>query len=133
MSVIPLLDAITPIINKFLAFIPDPEQRLKAQMDLLTSLHQWDSDQAQINAAEAANANIFVSGWRPFIGWVCGAAFAYKFVLQPFLVFIIVALGIRFDVDSLPVLDWSEMSTVLLGLLGLGGLRSYEKVKGVSN
>lgn len=132
MSFLSIFDAVTPVINKFLAFIPDPQQKLEAQQALMQSLSEWDSQQASINAVEAANSNIFVAGWRPFIGWVCGASFAYKFVVQPFLVFIIVACGVNFDVDSMPDLDWSEMSTVLLGMLGLGGLRTLEKVQGVS-
>lgn len=130
MSVIPLLDAITPIVNKVLSYIPDPEQKLKAQMDLLNTVHQWDADQAAINIEEAKSENLFVSGWRPFIGWVCGISFAYKFIFQPMFIFIIIASGSKFDYHTLPVLDWTEMSTVLIGMLGLGGLRSIEKVKG---
>ena len=131
MAFLPIFDAVAPVINKILDFIPDPKQKLEAQQQLMAGLMQWDSQQTQINAVEAANDNLFVAGWRPFIGWVCGTAFAYKFVLQPFLVFIIVACGIDFDVDQLPTLDWSELSMVLMGLLGLGGLRSFEKIKGV--
>lgn len=131
MSFAGIFDVVSPVITKVLNFIPDPAQKLQAQQELMQSLHQWDADQTAINAVEAQNANIFVSGWRPFIGWVCGFAFAYKFVLQPFLVFILIACGSNFDIKLLPVLDWGEMSTVLLGLLGLGGLRTFEKLKGV--
>lgn len=131
MSFLSIFDAVTPVINKVLDFIPDPKQKLEAQMQLMNSLQAWDAQQTQINAIEAANQNLFVSGWRPFIGWVCGAAFAYKFILQPFLVFALIAFGSEFDYRTLPTLDWSEMSTVLIGLLGLGGLRSFEKIKGV--
>lgn len=131
MSFLSIFDAVSPVINKALAFIPDPQQKLEAQQALMGSLMAWDSQQTQINAVEAANANVFVSGWRPAIGWTCAAAFAYKFVLQPFLVFGILLIKPEFDVKLLPILDWSEMSTVLLGLLGLGGLRTFEKIKGV--
>lgn len=131
MSFLSIFDAVSPVINKILAFIPDPQQKLEAQQALMTGLSQWDSQQTAINAVEAANASLFVAGWRPFIGWTCGAAFAYKFVLQPFLVFIIVAFGIKFDVKLLPALDWSELSMVLLGMLGMGGMRTFEKVTGV--
>lgn len=131
MSFLSIFDAVSPVINKALAFIPDPQQKLEAQQALMTSLMAWDSQQTQINAVEAANANVFVSGWRPAIGWTCAAAFAYKFVLQPFLIFTLVACGSHIEIKSLPTLDWTEMSTVLLGLLGLGGMRSFEKVKGV--
>jgi hypothetical protein len=131
MSFLSIFDAVSPVVNKVLDFIPDPKQKLEAQQQLMAGLMAWDSQQTQINAVEAANSNIFVSGWRPFIGWVCGAAFAYKFVLQPFIIFIILATGSKFDPETLPVLDWTEMSSVLLGLLGLGGLRTFEKIKGV--
>lgn len=131
MSFLSIFDVVTPVINKVLDFIPDPQQKLQAQEALMQGLSQWDSQQTAINAAEAANSSVFVAGWRPFIGWVCGAAFAYKFVLQPFLVFIIVAYGIKFDVKLLPALDWSELSMVLMGMLGLGGMRSFEKMQGI--
>lgn len=131
MSFLSVFDAVTPVVNKVLSFIPDPQQKLEAQQALMTSLQAWDNQQVQINAVEAANSSIFVSGWRPAIGWTCAAAFAYKFVLQPFLVFIIVACGIKFDIKLLPALDWSELSMVLMGLLGLGGMRSWEKIKGI--
>lgn len=130
MSFLSIFDAVNPVINKVLDFIPDPKQKLEAQQQLMQGLQEWDSQQTAINAVEAANANIFVSGWRPFMGWVCGAAFAYKFVLQPFIIFMLMACGSSFNPKLLPVLDWAEMAPVLLGLLGLGGLRTFEKIKG---
>jgi len=133
MSFLSVFDAVTPVINKILDFIPDPAQKLAAQQQLMASLQAWDLQQVQIDTAEASNASVFVSGWRPFIGWICGCAMAYKFILQPFLVFILVACHVNFDIKLLPVLDWSEMSTVLLGMLGLGGMRTYEKVNGVGS
>lgn len=129
MSFLSIFDAVTPVINKILDFIPDPTQRAEAQKELIASLQAWDAQQTTINAAEASNESVFVSGWRPFIGWVCGWAFAWKFIIQPFAVFFIIACGIEFDVKSLPVLDWTEMSSVLLGMLGLGGLRSFDKMQ----
>lgn len=131
MSFLSIFDAVTPVINKVLAFIPDPQQKLEAQQALMEGLSQWDSQQTAINAAEAANSSVFVAGWRPFLGWTCGAAFAYKFVIQPFLVFIIIACQLKFDIDDLPALDWTEMSTVMFGMLGLGGMRTFEKLQGV--
>ena len=131
MSFLSIFDTVKPVVEKVLSYIPDPKQQLEAQQALMGSLMEWDSQQNQINAVEAANSNVFVSGWRPFIGWVCGAAFAYKFILQPFIVFILLACGSKIDPSDLPVLDWAEMSTVLFGLLGLGGLKTFEKIKGV--
>ena len=131
MSFLSIFDAVTPVINKVLAFIPDPQQKLEAQQALMQGLSEWDSQQTAINLAEASNNSVFVAGWRPFLGWTCGAAFAYKFVLQPFLVFMLVAFHSDFDVKLLPSLDWTEMSTVMFGMLGLGGMRTFEKIQGV--
>lgn len=131
MAFLPIFDAVAPIINKVLAFIPDPQQKLEAQQALMASLMAWDSQQTQIDAAEASNSNLFVSGARPFILWICGFAVAYKFVMQPFLVFIIVACQIKFDIRLLPSLDWSELSSLMFGMLGLSGMRTFEKMKGV--
>ena len=112
---------------------PDPTQRDAAKLELLKM--QLDGElagmtaQTSINQVEAANNSVFVAGWRPFIGWVCGAAFAYKFVLAPAVAFGLQVAGHAVD---LPVLDFTEMSTVLLGMLGIGGLRTLEKIKGVA-
>jgi hypothetical protein len=84
--------------------------------------------QLNINAEEAKHDSIFVAGWRPFVGWVCGASFAYTFILQPFAVFVTVLFA--WQAPPLPSLDMMPMLTVLGGMLGLGAMRSYEKVKG---
>lgn len=107
---------------------PDPTKRAEAELKIRELDNQLAAGQLAINQAEAANNNLFVSGWRPFIGWVCGAAFAYHFVLQPFIAFILSNAGL--DV-KLPVFDMSTLYTVLMGMLGLSGLRTTEKVKGV--
>ena len=131
MSFLSIFDAVTPVINKVLSYIPDPQQRLEAEQALMQGLAQWDAQQAAINQQEAASSSLFIAGWRPFLGWTCGGAFAYKFVLQPFLVFILIACHSSFDVKLLPSLDWTEMSTVMFGMLGLGGMRTFEKIKQV--
>jgi hypothetical protein len=84
--------------------------------------------QIAVNTEEAKSNNLFVAGARPFIMWVCGFALAYHFVVQPLLAFSLSAFGHKVD---LPVFEMETLNTVLFGLLGLGGLRSYEKVKGV--
>src|SRR5262249_55276756 len=91
---------------------------------------QADVAQTQINQQEAGNANLFVSGWRPFIGWVCGTAFAYHFVAQPLLAFIIANAGGHV---ALPTFDMQELTTVLMGMLGLGSLRTFEKIRNVAS
>lgn len=82
--------------------------------------------QIEVNKVESGHTSIFVAGWRPFVGWTCGIALCYHFVLQPFLVFLLYSFGYQVD---LPAFDMTTLTTILMGLLGLGGLRSYEKVK----
>jgi hypothetical protein len=112
---------------------PDPAQATAAKFELFKLQQSGElaqiTGQMEINKVEAANSSVFVAGWRPFIGWICGAAFAYKFVLAPAVAFALTAAG---HPVTLPVLDFTEMSTVLLGMLGIGGLRTIEKVKGVA-
>jgi hypothetical protein len=85
--------------------------------------------QLAVNQAEAANPSIFVSGWRPFIGWVCGGGCAWNWVGLPIAKFGILAAGL--PALQIAQADLTEMMPLLLGLLGLGGLRTYERVKGV--
>jgi hypothetical protein len=135
-----ILDFIPLIGNVLDRILPDPKVAADAKLEMLKlaqngqleALHaevQLAQGQIDINKVEAASSNVFVSGWRPFIGWTCGAAFSYKFVLAPIGLFVMAALG---HPIILPVLDFTEMLTVLLGLLGLGGMRTYEKVKGAA-
>jgi len=78
---------------------------------------------------EAASSSVFVSGWRPFLGWVCGAAFTYNYILMPFIFFVAKLCGSEVE---LPYLDMGILVTLLFGMLGLGTLRTYEKTKGVA-
>ena len=124
-------------------FFPDPEKQAEAQRALLQmqqngelALLASETDlaklQIQTNVEEANHANIFVSGWRPAVGWTCAAAFAYSYVLLPFAQFLVFTFGTSEMVGQLklaPKLELSEMLPVLFGMLGLGGLRTVEKVK----
>ena len=80
----------------------------------------------QVNALEAQHRSVFVAGWRPFIGWICGIAFGYHYILLPFAKSIAAYNGIEVE---WPVLETDQLFTVLMGMLGLGGLRTYEKLK----
>lgn len=86
--------------------------------------------QGEINKIEAMNPSWFVSGWRPFIGWVSGMALAYNYVLRPFLEPL---YKIYYSDLMLPILDLGELMPILLGMLGIAGMRSYEKIKGTTN
>lgn len=105
------------------------EMALKGELDDLQNEFQLALGQLEVNKTEAQHADIFVSGWRPFIGWVCGGAFAWNYLLRDLTVLLANLAG----ADLAPVtLNLSEMMPVLLGMLGLGGYRSYEKSKGVA-
>ena len=86
--------------------------------------------QAQINEQEAKHRTIFVAGWRPFIGWTCGIALCWHFVLAPITIFLCAYIGVT--IPELPTFDMGSLMTVLMGMLGLGGLRTYEKQKGLT-
>lgn len=112
--------------------IPDKDAREKAQAELIKAAQDQDFQlalaQIRVNEEEAKSENIFKSGWRPSIGWTCSVAFILHFVAFPIINFVIVALGYKEVVISF---DMTTLMTVLGGLLGIGGLRTYEKVKGI--
>ena len=114
------------VLNKFVA---DKDLRIKLQHELKTAFHAANLAQIDLNKQEAAHQSMFVAGWRPFVGWVCASALAYHFILQPILVFAISVGGIEI---VLPDFDMNSLLTILLGLLGLGGMRTLEKVRQVS-
>lgn len=135
---IPFLDVLTPIVSKILDFIPDPQKKAEAQLKLqqeldansqalLASLTAVDKAQIETNTEEAKSSNLFISGWRPALGWICGAAFTWQYVLQPIVTYILTVSG---RPVHLPMFDFSEMSTILMALLGMGGLRTWEKIQG---
>jgi hypothetical protein len=113
---------------------PDPAAKataeamlMKAQADAAIAQVQQQID---INKIEAANSSVFVSGWRPFVGWVCGSAFALHFLFIPLLNWIAELFG---HSAILIPFDMATLSTVLMGMLGLGTMRSIEKVRGVAS
>ena len=126
-----ILPALTDVIGRFLP--EDKEARAEAErqieQQLATHLAKIDLAQLDINKQEASHRSIFVAGWRPFIGWTCGLALAWTYVGVPILQFILAQTGHLID---LPSLDMSQMMPVLMGMLGLGGLRTFEKFKGES-
>lgn len=107
------------------------EEREAAKLRVLELESAGKLAQIEVNVQEAKNSSLFVAGWRPFIGWVCGLAFSWTFLLYPILQFSVLAFGVPLDLSLLPVMDLSEMMPVLLGMLGLGAMRSYERRNGV--
>lgn len=113
------------------------EERMAAKLKLMELEKSGQLAQIAVNAEEAKHASLFVAGWRPFIGWVCGLSFAWTFLASPMLTYSLYVLSAVFGVDmpsvlsSLPVVDLSNMMPVLLGMLGLGAMRTYERSTGV--
>lgn len=105
---------------------PDKSEQEKQQLAAAVLVVQGQLD---INKNEAANPSVFVSGWRPFIGWVCGCACAWNWIFLKIVVAIAAVLGYRINLQPA---DLGEMLPVLMGMLGLGGLRTIEKINGVA-
>lgn len=120
---------------------PDPTQAAAAKLELikmqqsgelakLTAETDLAKGQQATNTAEATNPSIFVSGWRPAIGWVCALGLFSQFIVRPFAEFGAHILG---KVIEYPSLDLGTLTTLLFGMLGLGALRTTEKLKGVAS
>jgi hypothetical protein len=126
-----LIGPVTSLLDKF---IPDADERARLAHDIATMSEKHAQElargQIEINKTEAAHKSMFVAGWRPFVGWTCGVALAWHFVGQPLAVFVITYSGV--EAPPLPVFEMESLLTVLLGMLGLGGLRTFEKTRGVS-
>lgn len=126
-----LIGPVTGLLDKF---IEDKDQKnaLAHEIATLATKQAHESAMAQVatNKEEAKHRSTFVAGWRPFIGWTCGVALAYHFVLHPIILFVVAVAGV--DIPELPAFDMDSLMTVLLGMLGLGGLRTFEKAKGLT-
>ena len=126
-----LIGPVTGLLDKV---IEDKDQKnaLAHEIATMSERHAQElaKGQLEINLAEAKSGSLFKGGWRPFIGWVCGFAFMYHFILQPLIVFTVSASGVV--IPPLPEFDMGSLMTVMMGMLGLGGLRTFEKHKGVT-
>ena len=133
-----MLGAILPIIGGVLdKIIPDKGEASRAKAEMAKMYVEGDlkaleadvalaTAQIEVNKQEAAHADVFVAGWRPAIGWICGFGFAFNYILYPLLTW----WNTTQDLPIPPALDTSAMLTLLMGMLGLGGFRTYEKLSG---
>lgn len=131
---LPIIGSILDIGNKLIdKLIPDPKQKAEALLRLQELEQSGDlaviAGQNEINKIEAANTSLFVSGWRPFVGWICGTALAVQLVVGPLVVW--VATLSKHPV-VLPAMQTELLTTLLVGMLGLGGMRTVEKLQGVA-
>jgi len=127
--VAPLLEFGQSLLNRF---FPNEEERRKAEAQFLKDAMDGELKQViaqlQINATEAAHPSVWVAGWRPFYGWAGGAGFVYATILQPLLAWVAAVKGW----PEPPMLNIELLWVVITGMLGIGGLRTYEKRTGVS-
>jgi len=126
-----LIGPVTGLLDKF---IEDKDQKNKLAHELATMADQHAQQallaQLEINKAEAASGSVFKGGWRPAVGWVCAIAFAYHFILKDLIIFGASFAG--YKLPELPEFDMGTLLTVLGGMLGIGGLRTYEKKSGLT-
>lgn len=127
--------AVTPIIDKLVGLIPDKNAREKAreelELELARAINQQALGQLEVNRTEAAHRSVFVAGWRPFIGWTCGIAILWAFVGQPVAAWYIAAFEPE-TIKTLPQVNTDHLFELVLAMLGMGGLRTYEKIKGAT-
>ena len=126
-----LIGPATQLLDKF---VEDKDQKAKLAHELATMADKMANEQVmaqlEINKPEAASGSLFKGGWRPAVGWICAIAFAYHFIVKDLIIF-----GASFagaDLPELPEFEMGTLLTVLGGMLGIGGLRSYEKTKGLT-
>ena len=128
-----LASLVGPIVNKFVDRIPNGNERARAkealEKELVDAANSVMLAQTEINAAEAQHKSIFVAGWRPFIGWVCGVGIAWAMVVQPVAQWAMIAWG---DGTELPTIDTSYLMELVTAMLGMSGLRTFEKMRGVA-
>lgn len=112
------------------------EERLKCELEAQKITADLDKGQMEVNKAEAANASVFVAGWRPAVGWVGAVSLAYQFIAYPLLVWgwsMLQANGyVPGDLKPPPMLDTDALWVILSGMLGIAGMRTYEKRSGVA-
>jgi hypothetical protein len=132
-----IADAIAGVVGKIIDRAwPDPTQKAAALLELekmkqAGEFKQMDADlqamqmQADVNKVEAGSADPFTSRWRPFVGWVCGTALAWHYIGRPLAGWVLLLAG---NATPIPAVDLGDLIVILLGLLGLGGLRSYDKL-----
>ena len=131
MALLSLIGPATKLLGKFIED-KDAKNKLAHEIATMAEKHAQELAKGQlaINKEEAKSSNIFVAGWRPFIGWACGVALVWHFIAAPFIIFFAALFGAT--LPRLPEFDMGSLMTVLMGMLGLGGLRTFEKYKKVT-
>jgi len=126
-----LVDPVSNILDKV---VEDKDQKARLAHEIATMAERHAQElakgQIEINKEEAKSRNIFIAGWRPFVGWTCGLALFWHFLGLPVTLFVTGWFNLQHP--PLPEFDMQSLMTVLLGMLGLGGMRTFEKFKGIT-
>ena len=129
-----LQSLIGPVSGLLDKFIEDKDEKAKLAHEIATMGQKHAQElalsQIEVNKAEAASGSLFKGGWRPAVGWCCAFAFLYHFILKDLIIFSCALTGV--ELPELPEFDMGTLLTVLGGMLGIGGLRTYEKQKGLT-
>lgn len=124
-------DIISAIARPLDKLIPDKDLRQKLEHEITMQLATLNLAQVAVNQQEAAHKSIFVAGWRPFIGWVCGLALAWQFVGAPIAQWGLTIAGLEL-VYAVPKIESGNLMELVMAMLGMAGLRTYEKRHGVA-
>jgi len=116
-----LIDPVSKIVNKL---IKDKDLQAKLSHELQTLFHERNLAQIELLKEDAKSSSPFQKNWRPAVGWICALAMAYHFILHPIILTILTATGF---VVELPDFDFAQLSTILMAMLGMSGMRSYDK------
>ena len=131
---VPIITALLPALGTLVdRLIPDKAAAEKAkaemEMQLVSAANEAALAQVEVNKIEAEHSSVFVAGWRPSIGWVCAAGLAWAFVVAPIASWALMVLGIKAE---LPAIQFDHLFELVLAMLGIGGLRTFEKMRGVA-
>jgi hypothetical protein len=131
---IPVVTALLPALGTLIdRLIPDraAAEKAKAEMEqqLVTAANAAAMAQVEVNKVEAGHSSVFVAGWRPSIGWVCAAGLAWAFVVAPVASWALMVMGVKAE---LPAIQFDHLFELVLAMLGIGGLRTFEKLRGVA-
>ena len=131
---VPIITALLPALGTLIdRLIPDraAADKAKAEMELqlVQAANAAAMAQVEVNKIEAGHSSVFVAGWRPSIGWVCAAGLAWAFVVAPVASWALLVLGVKAE---LPAIQFDHLFELVLAMLGIGGLRTFEKLRGVA-
>ena len=131
---IPIVTALLPALGTLIdRLIPDraAAEKAKAEMELqlVQAANAAAMAQVEVNKIEAGHSSVFVAGWRPSIGWVCAAGLAWAFVVAPVASWALMVLGVKAE---LPAIQFDHLFELVLAMPGIGGLRTFEKLRGVA-